>query len=323
MALIDECTFHAKAGDGGDGVVRWMRAKFKPKMGPGGGNGGRGGSVRVKAVADLLELVRVKRTQKYCAENGDKGGNYEHTGKSGKDVIIHIPVGSVVRREDTGETWELLMEGEECTLLKGGLGGMGNAHFKSSTNVAPKESTDGGIGEEADFFVELRLIADAGLVGLPNAGKSSLLNTLTKSSAKVGAYQFTTLEPNLGALRGFILADIPGLIEGASEGRGLGHKFLKHIARTKMLLHLVSLENDDPLKAYRAVRAELEAYDTALGKKPEIIVLTKTDNVDKKIVTKTMKKFATLGVPVHAITILDDTVIKEFTNALIKTLQGI
>lgn len=321
MSFVDECAFHAKAGDGGDGVVRWMRAKFKPKMGPGGGNGGKGGDVRVRAVHDLLELVRVKRTQKYHAEKGAKGGNYEHTGKSGRDVIISVPVGSVIVRQDTGQTWDMLTVGEEHILLGGGSGGMGNAHFKSSSNVAPQEATPGKPGDEADFFIELRLIADVGLMGLPNAGKSSLLNTLTKSAAKVGAYQFTTLEPNLGALHGFILADIPGLIEGAAGGRGLGHKFLKHIARTKLLLHLISLEQEDVLAAYKIIRKELKAFDKSLAEKPELIVLTKTDNVDAKIVAQAIKKMQALGVPVFAISILDDAVMKTFKEALVSALQ--
>lgn len=321
MALIDECVFHAQSGKGGNGTVRWMRAKFKPKMGPGGGNGGRGGSVRVRAVPDLMELARVKRTARYKAEDGEEGGNYEHTGKSGIDVIIVVPIGTVITRMDTGQTWEFLNDGEEQVLLQGGTGGFGNAHFKSSTNVAPQEATPGGVGIAADFKAELRLIADLGLIGLPNAGKSSLLNTLTKSKARVGAYAFTTLEPNLGEFRGFIIADIPGLIEGASSGRGLGHKFLRHVARTRLLLHLISLENENVRSTYELIRRELEAYDPILADKPEIIVFTKTDMADDAALKNARKALEDIGRPIHAITILDDTLMTSFADILAGALS--
>jgi GTP-binding protein len=242
MAFIDEMKFHAHAGRGGVGVVRWRHEFSKEWSGASGGNGGRGGDVRVRAVRDLGILARYRNTKEFDAEKGEDGMKDSRHGRNGQDLIIDLPIGSILVDHRTGHTFQLLEEGENVRILKGGSGGLGNEYFKSSTNTTPMESTNGYDGEEGDFGVELELVADAGFIGLPNAGKSSLLNVLTNADAKVGSYAFTTLEPNLGALYNFVLADIPGLIEGASEGRGLGHKFLRHVRRTKMLFHLISLE---------------------------------------------------------------------------------
>jgi GTP-binding protein len=321
MAFIDEIKFHAKAGNGGSGVVRWRHEKSKEFSGPGGGNGGPGGDVYVRTVRDTNILARYKAVKRFQAGNGEDGQNFGMQGKSGEDCIIDLPIGSVVKNTKTNRIIELFNEGEQQKILHGGRGGLGNEHFKASTNVRPEQSTDGIAGEEADFEIELNLIADAGLIGLPNAGKSSLLNALTDARAKVGNYQFTTLDPNLGALPGgYILADLPGLIEGAAEGKGLGDKFLKHVKRTKILLHLVSLENEDVVLAYEGIRKELEKYGDGLGDKKEIIILTKTDLVSKEIVESAKKSLSKFGREILEVSVLDDEAIKKISNELTRML---
>lgn len=321
MAFIDEIAFHAKAGNGGTGVVRWMHEKGKEYAGAGGGNGGPGGDVYVRAVRDINVLARHKTVKRFEAEKGDDGMNWSRKGKSGKDLYIDLPIGSVIVNGTTGRTVELTEEGQVSKILHGGRGGLGNEHFKASTNVRPEQSTPGMEGEEADFTVELNLIADAGLIGLPNAGKSSLLNALTHAQAKVASYAFTTLDPNLGALAGgYILADIPGLIEGASEGKGLGHKFLKHVKRTKILLHLVSLENEDVVRAYETVRKELEKYGNGLAEKRETIILTKTDLVDGEAIAKARKSLAVYKKDMLEVSVLDDVSIKKLGEEIAKDI---
>lgn len=223
MAFVDEMRIHMRAGNGGRGIVSWLHEKGKEYGGPAGGDGGNGGNVYVKAVRDIGILAKYRHEKEFSAEKGENGKSKSMHGRNGDDCEILLPVGSVVTNLSTKKTVELLVEGERVLLLNGGRGGYGNEHFKGSKNIRPYEWTPGKPGEEADFFIELRLVADAGLIGLPNAGKSSLLNELTNATAKIGNYQFTTLEPNLGDFYGYILADIPGLIEGASEGKGLGH----------------------------------------------------------------------------------------------------
>jgi GTPase len=244
-------------------------------------------------------------------------------GRDGDDLIIKLPVGSVVYNMDTEQSFELLKEGERVLILKGGRYGLGNEHFKGSTNQRPKQTTEGRIGEEADFHVVLKLIVDAGFVGFPNAGKSSLLNSLTNAKSKVAAYQFTTLEPALGDMHGFILADIPGLIEGASEGKGLGDKFLRHIARTKMILHCISLENEDIAAAYKTIRKELENYSEELASKREILVLTKTDLVDEKTLKAKVKEAKKLNPDVLYVSVINDEQAKAFKDGLVKILREI
>lgn len=322
MAFIDEITIELVAGRGGDGVVRWRQEKFKPKSGPGGGDGGNGGNVYARAVRDLSYLEYYRHKKEFKADDGQAGAKNGRHGATGADLIVNVPRGSLITNKDTGETFELVNEDEDILLLKGGRGGYGNEHFKSSTNTTPYESTPGKEGQEGTFFIELQLIADAGFVGLPNAGKSSLLNTLTNAQAKVGDYQFTTLEPNLGQFYGYVLADIPGLIEGASEGRGLGHKFLRHIKRTKLLVHLVSCENGERMMdVYNEIRGELEKYDASLSEKPEIIVLSKTDMIDSKELEKELKKFKKLDKPIYLLSLYDDNSINEFKKALTKHLE--
>lgn len=334
MAFIDEIKIYGEAGKGGDGVVRWRQEKFIPKGGPAGGDGGRGGDFFVEGVRDIHMLSKYKAKKEFIAERGGDGGNKSLHGKNGEDFILKLPIGSIIKNLDTEDTWQLSKEGERILLLKGGYGGFGNEHFKSSINTTPMEWRPGQEGEKANFKIELELFADIGLIGLPNAGKTSLLNTLTNADAKVGDYAFTTLNPNLGDFYGYVIADIPGLIEGASEGKGLGVKFLRHIKRTKMLAHLVSFENlskgtTGMMKAYKEIRKELMSYDKklklgvdGLNKKEEIIILTKTDVVsDLKIITKTEKTFKKLSDKVFVLSLYDDKSVKNLRDTLIKIFK--
>lgn len=314
--FVDELTIHAKAGNGGNGVERWLRLKHIPKGGPAGGNGGRGGDVFIRGVKDLGLLSKYTGTKAFSAQNGQHGQGRSKHGSDGSDLYIDLPVGSKVTQIKTGRVYELLEEGDVQKVLLGGQGGLGNEHFKSSTNRSPQETTKGKKGEEADLFVELSLLVDVGLVGLPNAGKSTLLNSLTNAKSQIGSYPFTTLEPHLGECYGLIIADIPGLIEGASDGKGLGHKFLRHITRTKMLLHLVSLEDPEPLQSYQMIRKELEAFDQKLIEKEEWVVLTKADTVSEGEVQTAVAAFKDLGKPLFVVSALDETSLKTLRNAL-------
>lgn len=319
--LIDELKIHLKAGNGGGGVERWRHEKGKELAGPGGGNGGKGGDVFVRAIRDVGGLLRYRHVKELSAGKGGDGENFGRHGKNGIDLFLELPIGSVIVNADTHEQFELLKEDETLKILQGGRGGLGNEHFKTSFNTSPHESTPGSVGEVADFSIELRLFADVGVIGLPNAGKSSLLNVLSAAHAKVGDYPFTTLEPNLGALYGFVLADIPGLIEGAAEGKGLGHKFLRHIRRTKILLHCVSLENPDIVAVWQTIRGELEKYDSELLNKKEIIVLTKTDLVGTPALKKAEKAAKKLCPAVFSVSILDEKSIKKLSDSLVKILR--
>ncbi len=322
MAFVDEITLHIKAGNGGNGVVRWRHEKGRDYAGAAGGNAGHGGDVYAHAVRDIGILNRYKTVKLFEAERGLDGMKKGMDGRNGEDLIIDFPIGSTIINLSTNEEFQLLNEGEKILLLKGGKGGLGNEHFKSSVNTTPYNYTLGKKGEEADFKVELRLIVDAGFVGFPNAGKSSLLNTLTNAKAKVANYQFTTLEPNLGDFYGYIVADIPGLIEGASEGKGLGHKFLKHIERTKIIFHCISLENEDVVTAYKTIRAELEAYSEILAEKPEIIILTKTDVSDEKKIAAAKKKLTKYCKTILSVSIIDDVSVKKLRDDLVKILRN-
>ncbi|MFA6338960.1 MAG: GTPase ObgE [Candidatus Paceibacterota bacterium] len=321
--LIDELEVYIKAGRGGNGVVRWLHEKGKEFGGPSGGNGGKGGDVYVHAIRDIGLLAKYRNKKSFEAQRGEDGRKNSMHGKDGKDITIDLPVGSVITNLKTGKKIQLLSEGETVMILRGGNGGLGNEHFKASTNVRPIEFTLGKECEDADFFIELELVADAGLIGFPNAGKSSLLNDLTNANAKVGSYQFTTLEPNLGDMHGFILADIPGLIEGASQGKGLGHKFLRHIKRTRLLIHLISLEEDDVLSKYDVIRKELEDFDKDLSEKEEVVVLTKTDLVTEKELKEKVKQIKKRNKKVFTVSILDDEAMKNLKDELVKILRKI
>lgn len=321
MAFVDEMRIHMRAGNGGRGIVAWLHEKGKEYGGPAGGDGGNGGSVFARAVRDIGILAKYRHEKEFSAEKGENGKNKSMHGRSGEDCEVLLPIGSIVTNLSTKKSIELLKEGERVLLLEGGKGGYGNEHFKGSKNIRPYEWTPGKPGEEADFFVELRLVADAGLIGLPNAGKSSLLNELTNATAKVGSYQFTTLEPNLGDFYGYILADIPGLIEGASEGKGLGHQFLRHIERTKVLLHCISLENEDVLSVYKTIREELGAYNEKLIEKPEVIILTKTDTLSDDEIEKKKKKLIKKCPNILTVSIIDSASLKNLKKELTNILK--
>lgn len=317
MAFIDELHIHATAGHGGAGVVRWLHLKGKDKAGPAGGDGGRGGDVILEGIRDLGALAHYRYSKKFRAENGESGGGNDCHGGDGEPVVLKVPVGSVATLTTTGEVFEILHEGQREVLMRGGMGGWGNAHFKGAVNQNPEQSTPGKPGASGDIRISLKLIADAGLIGFPNAGKSSLLNSLTRARSKVGAYPFTTLDPHLGEFYGYVLADIPGLIEGASSGRGLGSRFLKHIERTGLLVHLVSAEQEDLALSYRAIRDELSAFGRGLPEKQELVVLSKVDMLAPEDVEATRVKLEKdIGVPVVALSIIDDALLKEFSDTL-------
>jgi GTP-binding protein len=319
--FVDEIEIYAKAGNGGNGVVRWRQEKFKPKGGPAGGDGGNGGNVYVRAVRDLNQLAKYTGNKSFSAEEGQAGLNDSCAGKNGLDYYIDIPVGSRVVDTKRNRSFELTSEGQTEKILKGGAGGLGNEHFKSSTNQSPVESTPGREGEEGTFFIEVLLMVDVGLVGLPNAGKSTLLNTLTNATSRIGAYPFTTLEPHLGAMYGFIIADIPGLIEGAAEGKGLGHRFLRHVTRTKMILHLVSLETEDAVSDYYTIRKELSQYDSSLEGKTEWIILTKNDLVLHESVDAVRKALAKTDNRVFVVGQDDPESYKTLLDSLVSYLR--
>jgi GTPase len=324
MALIDELTLDLSAGKGGNGVVRWLHMKGKDHGGPSGGDGGNGGDVYFRAVRDLSILSQYTGSPKMNAENGSSGDKNLMAGKNGEHLLLDVPTGSVIKRASDNKVFELLYEGEQVLALAGGRGGYGNAHFKSSKNINPMEQTNGKPGEASLFTIELRLIADVGFIGLPNAGKSTLLNTLTNAKSEIGNYNFTTLEPHLGTFFGFILADIPGLIKGASEGKGLGHKFLRHIQRTKTLVHCVSVENEDVVLAYKVIRDELESFDPALLEKDEIVLLTKSDYVDEEtLAAKEEELTKHVGKEVRTLSVLDDEGVKKFADFLSQQLESI
>ncbi|MBO1073214.1 GTPase ObgE [Roseomonas marmotae] len=283
MKFLDEAKIWVKAGDGGDGVVAFRRERFIEYGGPDGGNGGKGGDIIVEAVEGLNTLIDFRYAQHFKARKGGNGAGSDRTGAGSDDVTLKVPVGTVILAEDKETVLaDLTKVGQRATICRGGDGGHGNAHFKTSTNRAPRRADKGWPGEECWIWLRLKLIADAGLVGLPNAGKSTFLAAASAARPKIADYPFTTLNPQLGVVRlnateEFVLADIPGLIEGAAEGAGLGTRFLGHVERCAVLLHLIDGSQADPVRAYETVRAELEEYGGGLADKPEILALNKTD----------------------------------------------
>lgn len=315
--LIDEVHIIVKGGNGGNGVVHFYNDAFRPKGGPDGGQGGNGGSVFFEGVSDISKLNQFRHAKVYAAQDGEQGGHNNRTGKGGDDLIIQVPVGTVVNY-DNGSSVEITEIGQKILIARGGSGGRGNYLFRSSTNQTPQERELGYKTTPKKLFLQLKLIAQIGLIGLPNAGKTSLLNELTAAGAKVANYAFTTLEPNLGVTRGgYIIADIPGLIEGAADGKGLGVKFLKHVERTNLLVHCVSAESSDPLADYQTVRQELINYSSVLAKKPEIIILTKADTLEESQIKKVQKQIGADMVT----SIIDTDSIKQLNDLISKKLN--
>jgi len=288
MHFLDQAKIYVKSGAGGPGAVSFRREKFVEFGGPDGGDGGKGGDVVFEAVPGLNTLIDFRYTQHFRAPRGKGGAGSNRTGAGGNDLVIHVPVGTQVLADDEDRSLlaDLTEPGQRVVLLKGGMGGRGNASYKTSTNRAPRQHQTGEAGEEMWVWLRLKLLADVGLVGLPNAGKSTFLNSVSNAGAKVGDYPFTTLRPQLGVVRHkgreFVLADIPGLIEGAAEGAGIGDRFLGHVERTRVLLHLIDGSADDPLDAWRVVRGELDSYGAGLEDKSEVVALTKADLLDEK-----------------------------------------
>lgn len=294
MKFLDQAKVYIKSGAGGAGCVSFHREKFVEFGGPDGGDGGNGGHVWIEAVNGLNTLIDYRFQQHHKAQTGVHGMGRNRTGAKGEDITLKVPAGTQVFEEDN-ETLicDITEEGQRFRIAKGGNGGFGNAHFKSATNQAPRNANPGQPAEEKTVWLRLKLIADAGLVGLPNAGKSTFLSNVSRARPKIGAYPFTTLHPNLGVATSdgyeFIIADIPGLIEGAHEGAGIGDRFLGHVERTRVMLHLVSAQEEDVAKAYKTVRKELEAYGKGIAEKPEIVALSQTDILDEETLNEKMQ----------------------------------
>ena len=334
MKFIDEAKIEVIAGKGGDGSASFRREKYIPKGGPDGGDGGRGGSVYAVADCNINTLVEFRFKRIFKAEKGENGRGAQCYGKGGEDLTIRVPVGTVFTDINSGEVVaDLTEDGQTVCLAKGGKGGLGNLHFKSSTNRAPRQHTLGEPGEEFELALELKVLADVGLLGMPNAGKSTFIRAVSAARPKVADYPFTTLAPNLGVVRvdserSFVIADIPGLIEGAAEGAGLGHQFLRHLQRTRLLLHLVDIsprwEAGDPVHEARAIVEELRKYDQQLYEKPRWLVLNKIDMVDdaerEAVVAKFVADYEWTG-PVFAISALDGTGCTALTYAVMDYLD--
>ena len=297
MKFLDQVKIYIKAGNGGDGSPSFRREKFIEYGGPDGGDGGNGGSVILKAERNLNTLIDYRYQQHHKAKRGDNGSGQNRTGKSGDNLVLKVPLGTQVFEEDNKTLiFDFIKIGEEFVAAAGGKGGLGNTRFKSSTNRAPKKFTKGTPGEEFTIWLQLKTIADIGIIGLPNAGKSSLLAAITNANPKIANYEFTTLNPNLGVAsyddKEITIADIPGLIEGAHKGTGLGIQFLKHVERCKSLLHMIDITKDDIKESYNQVKTELKNYSSKLSKKKELIVLNKTDLIDQKKVKEIVNNFS-------------------------------
>ncbi|MCX6784309.1 MAG: GTPase ObgE [candidate division WWE3 bacterium] len=339
--MVDLVTIKIKAGNGGDGVVSWHREKFRPKGGPDGGNGGDGGSIYLETDSNLLTLSDFASQRYFKADDGNRGGKNNCTGHGGADLVLKVPIGTLVYlvQPDTKTLIaDLTKLGERVLIASKGIGGKGNYVFRSSTNQRPMEWTPGTAGEEKELQLELKILADAGLVGLPSAGKSTLLNTLTSAKAAVGAYPFTTLEPNLGVVirhsgldpessnpQKIVLADLPGLIAGASSGKGLGDRFLRHIERCPVIVHLIAADSKDIATDYQTIRTELALWSPVLAQKTEIVVISKVDLVDAKTlttVTKDLKKILPKGTKIVAISAQSHLGLDDLTNTIIKTIKS-
>jgi GTPase len=329
MKFIDEAAIEVIAGDGGNGVASFRREKYIPRGGPDGGDGGRGGSIYMRADRNINTLIDYRFARIHRAKRGENGRGADKYGRGADDITLRVPVGTVITDADSGETIaDLAADGQTALVAKGGTGGLGNIHFKSSTNRAPRQATPGEKGEQRRLRLELKVLADVGLLGMPNAGKSTLIRAISAAKPKVADYPFTTLAPNLGVVRvdpdkSFVVADIPGLIEGAADGAGLGHQFLRHLQRTRLLLHIVDLAPfdgaTDPVADARAIVRELERYDPALAEKPRWLVLNKLDLIDEderaERVAAFVKSYRWKG-PVFAITAIDGSGCRELVFAI-------
>ncbi|HWU34716.1 MAG TPA: GTPase ObgE [Methylovorus sp.] len=334
MKFIDEATIKVYAGDGGNGVATFRREKYEPMGGPNGGDGGRGGSIYAIADRNINTLVDYRYTRTFRAQRGENGRGSDQYGAGGEDLILRVPVGTVISNKATEQVLiDLAEHGQQALLAKGGNGGLGNIHFKSSVNRSPRQCTKGEPGEEFELYFELKVLADVGLLGMPNAGKSTFIRSVSAAKPKVADYPFTTLHPNLGVVRvdtnrSFVIADIPGLIEGAAEGAGLGHQFLRHLARTRLLLHLVDIapfdEAVDPVKEARAIVEELRKYDESLYQKPRWLVLNKVDMLSDsaEVVAKFVRDYGWEG-RVFAISALAGMGCKELTYAIMEHIESV
>jgi GTP-binding protein len=331
--FLDRVKIRVKAGNGGDGVTAFRREKFVPRGGPSGGDGGHGGNVWLESTEGLNTLLHLRYNPEHKAERGRHGEGSNRSGKDGEDAIVQVPVGTQVLDVVTSELlFDFTEPGQRYAAAKGGKGGWGNAHFATATRQAPKYHYNGRPGEERELQLELKLIADVGLVGFPNAGKSTLISVISAAKPKIADYPFTTLEPNLGVVdmgdyRTFVVADIPGLIEGASEGAGLGDRFLRHVERTKLILHLVdvsSASGRDPVSDYEIINRELANYDPELAGRPQIVVATKIDALDEPARTQRLRQQAEKdGKPFFAISAVANQGIKELVDAVAQRLTAV
>jgi len=331
MNFIDEAKIYVKAGDGGNGALAFRREAHVPKGGPSGGDGGNGGDVTFEASADLSTLLDFKYQQHYRAERGENGRNRDQYGKGGESLLVKVPVGTLVIDEESGETIADMVEaGERIVICKGGAGGRGNIHFKSPWNQAPRQHEDGQPGEERTVRLQLKLLADAGLLGYPNVGKSTFIAAVSRARPKIADYPFTTLTPNLGVVglpggRSFVLADIPGLIEGASEGHGLGHRFLRHVERTRVLVHLMKVSAEpgrDPLHDYDVINRELERYSPEIAQRPQIVALSKMDVTEtREAYPEWRDKFAARGITLHAVSSATGDGVRELLEEVWKLVR--
>lgn len=327
MSFVDEAKFYVKGGDGGNGCVSFRREKYVPKGGPNGGDGGKGGSVYIRATNTVQSLIDFKYRSHFKAGRGGHGQGKDKHGAKGSDLVIEVPTGSVIKDVNSGEILiDLTDEGQEFLAAGGGKGGLGNTHFASGSNRTPRIATDGKLGEERWLRIELKLIADIGLVGLPNAGKSSLLANLSAANPKIGDYPFTTLEPQLGVLKEkfsapYIIADIPGLIEDAHKGVGLGHAFLKHIERTRIILHVVDISEDSHMTNYQVLESELIKYQKGLADRVKIIVLNKIDLVDSDMVKEIEGEYTAKGFTTISVSALSGEGIPDLRRQLIDFME--
>jgi len=332
MKFLDQAKIFVKSGNGGPGCMSFHREKYVEYGGPDGGNGGKGGDVYFRAVSNLNTLIDFRYTQHFKAESGQNGQGRNKSGRGGEDIIINVPVGTEIIDEDKETVLlDMVNDGETVLFMRGGDGGFGNAHYKSSTNQAPRKSTPGWPGEERDLWLRLKLIADVGLVGMPNAGKSTFLASCSRANPKIADYPFTTLHPNLGVVRRhgqeFILADIPGLIEGAHEGHGLGHRFLGHVERSAILLHMIDITQDNPAKAYQTIREELKSYGDEISQKREIVALNKSDALGDELSAYQAEEFEkATGIKPYVISAVAglglDPVLNELGDAVRARIQA-